>query len=78
MGNHRPYRDHRKDGRLYERRAETTAMLMQLEGLAFDQLVERAKIRSKADPFTSRQNASFTSSGGLKSLASSPAPAKYL
>ncbi|TCU16395.1 DNA-binding response regulator [Rhizobium sullae] len=45
-----PLRKHRKDGRLYERRAETTAMLMQLEGLAFDQLVERAKIRSKTDP----------------------------
>lgn len=45
-----PLRKHRKDGRLYERRAETTAMLMQLENLAFDQLVERAKIRSKADP----------------------------
>ncbi|WP_131820448.1 RNA polymerase sigma factor [Sinorhizobium alkalisoli] len=45
-----PLRKHRKDGRLYERRAETTAILTQLESLPSDQLAERAKIRAKTDP----------------------------
>lgn len=45
-----PLRKNRKDGRLYERRAETTAILIQLESLPFDQVAERAKIRAKTDP----------------------------
>lgn len=45
-----PLRKHRKDGRLYERRAETTAALCLLESLSLEQLVQRAKVRAKTDP----------------------------
>lgn len=43
-------RKHRGDGRSYERRADTTAALLQLESLSQEQLVQRAKIREKVDP----------------------------
>ncbi|MDU0364521.1 DNA-binding response regulator [Rhizobium sp. 25PS6] len=43
-------RKHHNDGRLYERRADTTVALLQLENLSQEQLVERAKIRAKTDP----------------------------
>ncbi len=46
----KPLRKYRKDGRLYERRAETAAALLLLESLSLEQLVQRAKVRAKTDP----------------------------
>ncbi|MBM3604682.1 MAG: DNA-binding response regulator [Alphaproteobacteria bacterium] len=44
-----PLRKRRPDGRLYERRAEITTLLRDLETLPHNELIRRAQIRSRSD-----------------------------